>query len=98
MSFTLHNKLRFKSTVVSVHVMWAYWENKNIAPLILNVGSSRRWVVSFTPRPLYPREENICTQRIAGCIVVRANLDDLQKENLSSLSGFEPWIIKPHKK
>ena len=30
---------------------------KGIAPLILNLGTRLMWVVSFTPRPLYPRNE-----------------------------------------
>jgi hypothetical protein len=29
------------------------WGNGGIAPFILNLGTSWRWVVSFTPRPLY---------------------------------------------
>jgi len=33
-----------------------YWENGGIAPRILYLGTSWRWVVSFTPRPLYRRE------------------------------------------
>jgi len=31
------------------------WGHRIIAPLILNVGTSWRWVVSFTPRPFYLR-------------------------------------------
>jgi len=30
--------------------------NGSIAPCIFNLGTRGRWVVSFTPRPLYPRE------------------------------------------
>jgi hypothetical protein len=33
--------------------MKAYWESVCIAPRILNLGTRRRWVVSFTPQPLY---------------------------------------------
>jgi len=29
-----------------------------IAPLILDLGTRWRWVVSFTPRPLYPQEKS----------------------------------------
>jgi len=32
-----------------------YWRSGDIAPRILDLGSSRRWVVSLTPRPLYPQ-------------------------------------------
>jgi hypothetical protein len=36
--------------------MKAYWKSRCIAPRILDLGNRWRWVVSFTPRPLYPRE------------------------------------------
>jgi len=35
--------------------MKAYWMSGGIAPRILQLGSRRRWVVSFTPRSLYPQ-------------------------------------------
>jgi len=56
MSFPLHNKARYMGKVVPIHVMWAYRERRSIAPLFLNLESSRRWVVSFTTHSLYPRE------------------------------------------
>jgi len=31
------------------------WGSGGIVPRIVNLGSRWRWVVSFTPRPLYPR-------------------------------------------
>jgi hypothetical protein len=34
--------------------MKAYLESGGITPRILWLGTRRRWVVSFTPRPLYP--------------------------------------------
>jgi hypothetical protein len=36
--------------------MKAYRGSTGIAPLILNLGTRWRWVVSFTPRPLYHRD------------------------------------------
>ena len=42
-----------KCKVVPVHAMKVYWGDRGIAPLILNLGTIWRWVVSFTPRPLY---------------------------------------------
>jgi hypothetical protein len=39
--------------------MKAYWESGSIAPSILDLGTRWRWVVSFTPRPLYPREKSL---------------------------------------
>jgi len=32
--------------------MKAYWRSEGIVPRILDFGTRRRWVVSFTPRPL----------------------------------------------
>jgi len=36
------------------HAMKAYWSG-GIAPHILDLGFRWRWVVNFTPRPLYPQ-------------------------------------------
>jgi hypothetical protein len=38
--------------------MKAYRGSRGTAPLILNLGTRWRWVVNFTPRPLYPRKEH----------------------------------------
>jgi len=40
------------------HAMKAYWGNGSIAPIILVLGTTRRSVVRFTLRPLYPRGKN----------------------------------------
>jgi len=37
--------------------METYWRSGDVAPLILNLGTRWRIVVSFTPRPLYSRGE-----------------------------------------
>jgi hypothetical protein len=37
------------------HAMKTYWGSGNIAPRMLSFGTGWRWVVSFTPRALYPR-------------------------------------------
>jgi len=34
--------------------MKTYWRSGGIVPHILNFGTRCRWVVGFTPRPLYP--------------------------------------------
>jgi hypothetical protein len=36
------------------YAMEAYWGSGGIAPRILGLGTRWRWVVSLTPRPLYP--------------------------------------------
>jgi hypothetical protein len=37
------------------HAMKTYWGSGGIYPHILDLGARCRWVVSFTPRPLYPQ-------------------------------------------
>jgi hypothetical protein len=37
------------------HAMKTYWGSGYIAPRSLDLGTRWRWVVSFTPRPLYPQ-------------------------------------------
>ena len=49
--------------VVPVHAMKAYWWRRVIAPLILNLGTIWRWVVSFALRPLNQRE---LSKRLGG--------------------------------
>jgi hypothetical protein len=36
------------------------WGSGGIAPRILNLGTRWRWVVSFTPKPLYPQGKRPC--------------------------------------
>jgi hypothetical protein len=52
----------------------------------LNLGARRGWVVSTTPRPLYPRErpDTHCTK---GCVGPRAGLDVCEKSRRPALSG-----------
>jgi len=44
------------------------WWSGGKDPRILDLGSRRRWVVSFTPRPLYPREMNTLVIIYCPCI------------------------------
>jgi hypothetical protein len=73
MSFRLYNNARYKGKVVPIHVMWAYRESRSIAPLILNLDSSWRWVVSFTTHSLYPQEIYRCSKN--------SMLDGLQSQS-----------------
>ena len=57
-------------------------EDPNFAPLYgkskyscILTGSRWRWVVSITPRPLYPRGKNLCAYRIGGWVGRRAGMD-----------------------
>jgi hypothetical protein len=64
--------------------METYWGSGGIAPRILNLGTRWRWVVSFTPRPLYPRERAPGTDWIGGWVGPRAVLDAVVKRKIPS--------------
>jgi len=49
----------------------SYWGNGGIAPRTLGLGTRLRWVVSFTPRPLYPQGKRPCYLSVGS----RAGLD-----------------------
>jgi hypothetical protein len=44
--------------LIEHHVTKTYWVSGGIAPHILDLGTRLRWVVSFTPRPLYPQKKS----------------------------------------
>jgi hypothetical protein len=56
----------------------AHRGSRGIALLILHLGARRGWVVSTTPRPLYPREIP-STYRTGGWVGPRAGLDVCEK-------------------
>jgi len=37
------------------HAINLYWGSESIVPRILDLGTRRMWVVSFTPWPFYPQ-------------------------------------------
>jgi hypothetical protein len=41
------------------HAMKTYWGSSGIAPRILDLGVRWGWVVSFTPRQIYPQEKKL---------------------------------------
>jgi hypothetical protein len=47
-----------------------------IAPRILNLGTTRRWVVSFTPWPLHPRAKHPGINWIGGWVGSTEDLDE----------------------
>jgi hypothetical protein len=57
-------------------------------PRILDLGTKWRWVVSFTPRPLYPGQRAPGTHWI-GWVGPRAGLDDVEKRKFLTLPGLE---------
>jgi hypothetical protein len=61
-----------------------------IEPHFLDLGTSWRRVVNFTPRPLYPRGLSASgTHWIGGWVDLRAGLDDLEERKLLTLPGLE---------
>jgi len=44
-----------KSNIVPVHTTKAYRGSRYIALCILTLGTRWRWLVNFTPQPLYPQ-------------------------------------------
>ena len=58
----------------------------------LNLGAKAVWVVSATPRPLYPRERP-GTHCIGGWVGLRAGLDRCGKSHPQP--GFDPRTVQP---
>jgi hypothetical protein len=66
------------------------WGSGRIDPQFLDLGTSRRCVVSFTPLPLYPPGERaVATHWIGGWVDSKAGLDDLEKRKFLILPGIE---------
>jgi hypothetical protein len=57
--------------------------------IFLDLGTSWRSVVTFTPLPLYPRDRAPGNQWIVGWVGPRA-MDDMEKWKLLTLKGPEP--------
>jgi hypothetical protein len=61
-SSEMHNLVVLEEgKVVLLHAMKADKGRGVIAPLMLNLGNRWKWVISFTPRPLYSRGKTSAT-------------------------------------
>jgi hypothetical protein len=78
------------------HTMESCRGNGCIAPCILYLGTRWRWVVSFTPRPLYPKGKSLSypLDRRLGGPQSRSGRGGEEK-NSQPLPGLEPPIIQP---
>jgi hypothetical protein len=65
------------------------WGSGCIDPHFLDIGTTWRWVVSFTPRPLYPGERAPGTRYIRGWVDPRTGLDDVEKRKFLTLPRLE---------
>jgi hypothetical protein len=64
-----------------------------VDPHILDFGISSRWVVSFMPRPLYPRENRSLYHWIRGGVGPRTGLDDVKNREFLPLPGLELRLL-----
>jgi hypothetical protein len=75
--------------------MKAYWGSRIIPPHILDLGTRWRWVVNFTPRPLYPQGKSLwytLNRRLGG--PKRGSGRGGEEKNSQPLPGLEPPMIK----
>jgi len=72
----IHTQKKSESEVVRVHLMQSKC-SRWMVTLILNLDTRWKWVVQFTPRPLYSEDR---TRWIEGWLGTIAGLD-----------GFEKW-------
>jgi hypothetical protein len=61
--------------------MKAYWGSGGIAPRILELSTIWRWVVSFTPRPLYPQGKSWVGPRAVLDAVVKRKIPSTRLES-----------------
>jgi hypothetical protein len=66
--------------------MKAYWGSGGIAPLhsFFDLGTRWRWVISFTPQPLYPQGKSPSTHWIGGWVGPRVVLEAVVKRKIPS--------------
>jgi hypothetical protein len=74
--------------VVSHHAMKTY-VGVEVSSTVLDVGTKWKWVVSFTPLPLYTRGKSVGTLWIGDCVGPRVGLDAVEKGKTLALPGVE---------
>jgi hypothetical protein len=71
--------------------MKTFWGKRGIAPRLLNLGNSLRWVVSFTPWPLYPGGRTLGTHWVGDWVGPRAILEvGVRRKIPSSCRKWKP--------
>jgi hypothetical protein len=64
-----------------------------IVPLILNLSTRWKWVVSFTPLPLYPQGTAPCIHWVGGWLDPRAGRNVKEKRRILPLQGIESRVL-----
>jgi hypothetical protein len=68
---------------------WRHMGEWKYSSTILKLDIRWRWVVSFTPQPLYPGETAPGTLWIGGWVGPRTGLDDVERRKILPLPGLE---------
>jgi hypothetical protein len=91
-----YEKVEGKSVPVLFNWAPRVWRSVGIAPRILDFNTRLRWVVSFTPRPLYSQGKNTWypLDRRLGGPQSRSGLGG-EEINSKPWSGLETPIIQP---
>jgi hypothetical protein len=99
MNILLYNEFVMKPELIKEQLLLiCLYSLSCIDPHFLDLGTNWRWVVSFTPLPLYPRERAPDTHFIGGWVDPRAGLDDTEKWKFFTLPGLEippPLVVQP---
>jgi hypothetical protein len=87
-------KVKLSLCLTKHHATKAYWGSGDTAPCIFYLGSRWRWVVSFTPRPLYSQGKSpwYPLDRRLGGPYSRSGRGGGEK-NSQPPQGIKPWNL-----
>jgi hypothetical protein len=83
----VHVMIKLSLSLTKHHSIKTYWRSRVMAPRILNLGSRRRWMVSFTTCPLYPLKKSPCYPPPIGRRLCGPDLIKINKETSSVIFG-----------
>jgi hypothetical protein len=73
------------------HAVKANWVSGVIVPRILDLYTGWRWVISFTPQPLYPpKERTLDVHGRGGWVGLKASLDAGVRRKIPVCQDFKP--------
>jgi hypothetical protein len=76
-----------------VHAMEAYRGSRDIAPLVINLGTKWRWVVNFKLRSFYPLERSPVSTEQEAWLATEPVWTFCRKYNILHVPGFERRIV-----